>query len=216
MPCRFVAAPVQQLRVGRAVTATSLSTWRAQHPQLTFGTKLTAFQGKKARASARFRQQLESSNTTTGCSQIGLRTNAGVGENRTHCQHPLPTDLSPHCSQTPPRDSHTEAGEALGDSWSFSFPGTHLPLSSCAPLSPSAGIAPGGTGARTPLWGHREHRVTQTPNLSLIIFTHSVILLPGAGRGHLGCRPWVFLINSPISPTDWEVWYSGLALKPRL
>lgn len=46
------------------------------------------------------------------------------------------------------------------------MPGTHLPLSSCARLAPSAGTAPAGTCARTPLWEQREAEHEQTSNSS--------------------------------------------------
>lgn len=127
---------------------------------------------------------------------------------------PTGSTLCPEICHLSAPKSHPGRGtvrqERLWGQLGLSFPGSHLPLSSCAPLSPSAGISPAGTGARTPLWGHREHSVTQTPNLPPPIFTHSFILLPGAGRGRLGCRPWGFLINTLISPRNCtQAWLSS-------
>lgn len=42
----------------------------------------------------------------------------------------------------------------------------HLPWSSCAPLAPSAGTAPGGIGARTPLGEQREAEHQISPDVS--------------------------------------------------
>lgn len=216
MPCRFVCAPVQQLcivRVGRAVTVTSLSTCRAQHPQLTFGTKLTPFQEKKKHGQVPgLGSNSKCSNSTIGCSQIGLRTNVGGGENRTHWQHPLPRDLSPQCSQIPPRDRHSEAGEALGTAGAFfswispSFVFLCSPLSFCRDLSSRDRCSYTTVGAQG---AQRDTNTQFTPT-----HLHPQLYPPAWSReGTFGLQT----MGIPDKHTDLtQKLHSGLAFKPQL
>lgn len=132
------------------------------------------------------------------------------------CQHPLPTDLSLHCSQIPPRDSHTEAGEALGTVGAFFCLGlTFLCLLVLPSLLLQGPLQPG------PMLVHHcgsrgRHSVTQTqiyPQISSPTYLFSCLK---QGGGIWAADNGYSQYNTPVSPINWEYLHSGFVLKPKL